>query len=224
MILRGNRLWKLAGLAGLAAAMAGAAQAQFATTGPLASPAEIIERRFEITDRVDMRMRGEVIRLKAPRQGSDAGIHGEQMEFRSLGAFLDARPFQNSFVISGGVYTGDETRNEPVAAVGQTVSSGAAPADLSGNLQMAVKGEAFAPYLGLGFDTTHRRGKRWGVKVMAGTVISGTPEVAMTARGGAHSGDAIVLDELEQARALNEGSLEKAGLHPVVQVGLTYRF
>ena len=224
MIFGMHRLGKLAGLAGLATAIAAGAQAQFAATGPLASPSEIIERRFEISDRVDMRMRAEVIRLQAPRQGRDTGEYGEDLEFHSLGAFLDARPFQNSFLISGGVYTGDETRNEPVAAVGQTVSSGAAPADLSGNLQMAVKGESFAPYLGIGFDTTYKRRNRWGIKLMAGTVISGTPEVAMTAPGGAHSGDAIVLRELEQARALNERSTSKAGFHPVVQMGLTYRF
>ena len=38
------------------------------------------------------------------------------------------------------------------------------------------------------------------------------------------SGDAIVLDQLEQARALGEGRASEAGFRPVVQMGLTYRF
>lgn len=218
------RLGKLIILAGLAAAtLMQTAAAQLSGIATRSFAPEVIESQIELSDHVGLRARAEVIRLESPQPAGITDRQRSDLEFKNLGTFVDVRPFQNSFVISGGLYTGDKTRNEKTPAVGSTVT-GETSSDQSGSLQMAVKGDDYAPFLGVGFDSTYRRERRWGVKLMAGAVFSGTPDIALTSPGGPLSGDAVMLDQLERERALYEDTLEEKAVHPVVQVGLTYRF
>ncbi len=183
----------------------------------------VIERQVSLNSYVQVRASSEVIGLKglepATGNGADAG-----MEFENLGTFVDVRPFQNRIVISGGVYTGDRSRIDTATPSSAGMSDAGATLQPAGALKLAVTGDDFAPFVGLGYDSTYDSDRRWGVKLSAGALLSGSPEVAMTSRNGPLSGDAIFRDQLEKERQRFDEDTTRQGVHPVVQLGLSYRF
>ena len=138
-----------------------------------------------------------------------------------FGRFFETTPQD---LISGGLYTGDKTRGDLAYSHNAPVVTRESAASPTGTLQLAVKGEKLAPFVGFGFDSTHRQDRRVGMKVMAGAIFSGTPDVTMMSPGGPLSGDAIVLEQLERERQRFEEGIDTGDVHPVVQLGLTYRF
>ncbi|MGB3626742.1 MAG: hypothetical protein WA989_12985, partial [Henriciella sp.] len=189
---------------------------QIATSGT-------IERQVRLNDFVDVRAAADVIEIKRLQPTTDQP-EARELEFESLGTFVDVRPFQNQFVISGGIYSGDRSRIDNPTAYrprnGKSIYTPEAP----GTLKMAVKGEDVAPFLGLGFDTTADAQRGWGMKAMAGALFSGSPQVAMTSRNGPQSADSIVRMQLERELLSTDELVEEKMVHPVVQLGLTYRF
>ncbi|MEM5516538.1 hypothetical protein WNY37_06230 [Henriciella sp. AS95] len=215
---------KLASICGVAAVLAGNASAQFDIQGTSELNRGTLERQIKVNDFVDVRANAEVIAVKPAHALNERDTETE-LEFESLGTFVDVRPFQNSFVITGGLYSGDRSRID--AATSGTTTNGDTTRYLpeqNGKLKMAVKGDDVAPFVGFGYDTTYNSDRRWGVKVMAGALFSGTPEVAMTSRSGPQSSDSIVRLQLDRQRQQFDTEDPAKTVHPVVQVGLSYRF
>lgn len=215
---------RLAALAGLAAAAAGPLSAQPAAGAPLALVPDTLEGQIEINEYVELRATAHVIRLEPQRPAAEPDRGGSDLEFKNLGTFIDVRPFRNSFVISGGLYTGDKTRADLASAHTGIAFNRQAGGSRTGTLQLAAKGDAVAPFVGFGFDSTYKTDRRLGMKVMAGAMFSGTPDVTLTMPGGPLSGDAIILEQLERERQLFEETIDTDDIHPVLQVGLTYKF
>ena len=215
---------RLATLAGLVVAAALPVSAQALGDPPLTLIPQTLERQVEINDFVEVRATAEVIRLEPQQPNLDTVPQKGNLEFKNLGTFVDVRPFRNSFVISGGLYAGDKTRGDLAYSHGSLGHEPTEAASPVGSLQMSVKGERFAPFVGLGFDSTHRRDRRLGMKLMAGAMFSGTPDVAVMSPGGPLSGDAVFLEQLERNRRQFDETIDADAVHPVVQGGLTYKF
>ena len=171
-------------------------------------------------------LRGSLDRLTYDTDQSYDGIdYNADLAFDTVGAFIDAHPLANGFLLSGGAYVGDRniglaaTPTGPVEIGGQTYS----PAQV-GTLNGTVKLQNVAPFVGIGWDDTFYRSGRWGFRAIAGVAWSDQPEVALTSTGGSLSNDATF-----QARLRNESQriteeAEDYGLFPVIQVGLNYKF
>lgn len=220
-----TRLWsKLVTGAGLAALISAPALAQADFSADQTSRTGTLDRQVRVNDFVDVRATADVIEIKRLQPAADRE-QSRELEFASLGTFVDVRPFRNQFVISGGIYSGDRSRiDNPTAYRPRNGEAAGFTPDAPGTLKMAVKGEDVAPFLGLGFDTTADTERGWGMKVMAGALFSGSPQVAMTSRNGPQSSDSIVLMQLERERLSTDEAVEDKMVHPVVQLGLTYRF
>lgn len=214
---------RLAALAGLAAAAAGQVLAQSAGGAPLALVPDTLEGQVEINEYVELRATVDIIRLEPQQPAAEPERGGGDIEFKNLGTFIDVRPFRNSFVISGGLYTGDKTRADLASAHTGTASNRQASGQ-TGTLHLAAKGDAVAPFIGFGFDSTYKADRRFGMKLMAGAMFSGTPDVTLTMPGGPLSGDAIILEQLERERQRLEETIDTDDIYPVIQVGLTYKF
>lgn len=218
----------LAGLAALAiAALPAAAQTPGNPARSLA-PA-LLERALQINDYVELRTSAELIAIERPVSNLNAAPlsaeESREVKFGNLGTFVDVRPFRNNFVISGGLYTGDTSRNDaPASVASPALVAASLDSEASGRLQMAVKGDSFAPFLGLGYESTAPEGRGWGMKLMAGAILSGTPDVALTSRGGSLSGETVMRQQLQREHLLYEEQFETSEVHPVLQVGLSYRF
>lgn len=209
---------RLAAIASLAAVKIGAASAQ-SLAHPLLKPTTVShEVQVEINDLIDVRAF-----TNAPLQLSGGAFatnkpQAEQVELRSLGTFVDVRPFQNPFILSGGLYSGDLTRADLASA---HIRPAGVKAGHEGGLQMSVRGEGFAPYLGIGFDSSRDRQDRVDVKIMAGALFAGTPDIVQPMRGGPLSGDAVLMQQMEQQR---QWQADDKDVHPVLQMGVTLRF
>ena len=214
---------RLAALGGIAAMLAGTASAQFEIQTPGEPSRGTLQKQVSINDFVDVRANAEVIAVKPAQTITEQDTEAD-LEIESLGTFVDVRPFKNSFVITGGIYSGDRSRIESAAPQpGSYANTPRYVPEPNGTLKMAIKGEDIAPFVGFGYDTTYKSDRRWGVKVMAGALFSGTPEIAMTSRSGPQSADSIVRLQLDRQRQQFDTQDEKS-VHPVVQVGLSYRF
>jgi hypothetical protein len=98
---------------------------------------------------------------------------GLTASLKSAGTILDLHPFQNAFRVSGGL-----RYFEYNIAGNAVVNNGGTP----NTLQVAVTNtNKAAPYLGLGFDSSHFSGEKYELKVGLdiGAVYSGAPSVSL---------------------------------------------
>lgn len=147
------------------------------------------------------------------------------LDFNNAGAFVDLRPFSNSFVITGGAYFGDKQLEGTAVPTGTVeVGNGTFTGAETGTLNLGADADDVAPFAGLGFDTTFQGDGRWGFKILAGAMMSGSPEITLTSTGGTLSDDPDFQAALEEERQNLQDEVDDFELYPVVQVGLTYRF
>ena len=143
----------------------------------------------------------------------------------TVSAFVDLHPFANAFLISGGVYVGDRTidlnttPDAPVELGGATFT----PAQV-GTLSGRIKLSDTAPFLGLGYDDSFYRDRRWGFRGIVGVAYSAEPQVGLDSTGGTLSNDPTLRARLDQEAADIREDARDRGLFPVVQLGATVRF
>ena len=155
---------------------------------------------------------------------SDIDYKG-RFDFDTVSAFVDLHPFANAFLISGGVYVGDRTIDlnatptAPVEIGGATFT----PAQV-GMLSGRVKLSDTAPFVGLGYDDSFYRDRRWGFRGIVGVAYSKDPQVGLDSTGGTLSNDPTFRARLAQEAADIQQDAKDRGLFPVVQLGATVRF
>lgn len=154
----------------------------------------------------------------------DIAYQGD-LDLTSWGAFVDLRPFLNSFVVSAGAFIGDKglrvaaAPSSSVRIGNQTYS----PAQV-GTLSLTADLAETAPFLGIGWDTTFQGDGVFGFRLMAGAMMSGTPEISLAASGGLLSTDPAFLAEVSREEQNLRSDVEAYEIYPVVQAGLTFRF
>jgi len=84
----------------------------------------------------------------------------------------------------------------------------------------------FAPYLGIGFDTTFGDDDRWGFVFDLGILFSGSPEASFSYddSGLNSSQQAILRGEVEKEKKEIQDSLDDFEFWPVLSAGLVYQF
>ena len=144
------------------------------------------------------------------------------LELKSLGLFADWHPFKGSFRLSGGFLVngnGIEGKAKPTTAnfeIGDgTYALNSASLEISYN--------TFAPYFGLGWDTTFGDEDNWGFCFDLGLVYSGSAEASLIVDPTAGMTAALTADVKKEEADLQE-SLDDFEWWPVLSAGLVYQF
>lgn len=184
----------------------------------------LVEAQAQVTTYIQVRGGFNYFSYGVDDEYDDVAYEGD-LDLSTLAAFLDVRPFANSFILTGGAYFGDKSLNlnatptQPVEIGDQTFT----PAQV-GQLALDATLEDVAPFVGLGFDTTFQGSGRVGFKIIAGAMFTGSPSVNLTSTGGALSNDAAFLAEVAQEEQNLQDEVNDYEVYPVVQLGLTLRF
>lgn len=219
-----KHLITLAALAAGAVSAAGTAQAQIAIGAGIGTTGGIAEAQVQVLPNLQLRGGYNYFQYDADDSYDDIDYTGE-LDLSTLAAFVDFRPFSNSFIITGGAYFGEKTL-ELAAVPGQTYEIGgqtyssAQVGNLSGNVDL----EDTAPFVGLGWDTTFQNDGPIGFKFIAGAMFTGSPEVNLSSTGGTLSNDATFQAELQDEEDNLEGDIDDYEVYPVVQAGITWSF
>lgn len=217
-------------LAAVLVAVAGTAEAQTRARSPitaalnLGTPGAGVEAQLALGP--VFVLRGGIDTLGYDVDQSFDGVdYSGRFDFDTVSAFVDLHPFQNAFLISGGVYIGDRSiglsaqPSVPVEIGGQIVTPGQV-----GTLSGTIKLSDVAPFVGVGFDDAFYRDSRFGFRAIAGVAWSEAPEVALNSTGGSLSSDPAFRARLEQEARDISAEAEDKGIFPIVQLGATVRF
>ncbi len=218
-----KRTITFAALAMGAGAGAGAAHAQLALGASIGTTGGVAEVQTQITSTVQLRGNYNYFQYGADDTYDDIAYNGD-LDMTTFGAFVDFRPFANSFIVTAGAYFGEKkldlnaTPTQNVQIGNQTFT----PAQV-GTLSMAADLEDTAPFVGLGWDTTFQGGNI-GFKVIAGAMFTGSPQVNLTATGGSLSNDTNFQNQLTIEEQNLQDDIDAYEVYPVLQVGLTFGF
>ena len=84
----------------------------------------------------------------------------------------------------------------------------------------------FAPYAGIGWDTTFGDDDNWGVVFDLGVVYSGSPELAISA--AVNSTNQTIIDQFEEDKNKEitqlQDDLNQFEFWPVLSAGIVYQF
>ena len=144
------------------------------------------------------------------------------LELKSLGLFADWHPFKGSFRLSGGFLingNGIEGKAKPTTA---NFDIGDGSYDLD-SVSLEISYDTFAPYFGLGWDTTFGDEDNWGFCFDLGLVYSGSAEASLNVVPTAGMTAALAADVKKEEADLQE-SLDDFEWWPVLSAGLVYQF
>ncbi len=200
------------------------AETNWAVSGGLGTLGGNAEIKVQLNDYFDVRGGYNYFTVDVDETYSGITYEGD-LDMSGLGAYIDLRPFKNSFILSAGAHFGDklidlEARSNENISIGDQVFT---PAQ-AGVLDLKAELTNPTPFLGLGYDSTFQNDGPWGVKLLVGSLFTGEADVTLESRDGLFSTDPTFLAELEKERLKVEEEAEDFKFYPVVQAGLSYRF
>ncbi|MBN8528814.1 MAG: hypothetical protein J0M36_06230 [Caulobacterales bacterium] len=170
-------------------------------------------------------VRGGIDRLRRDFDQTYSGVdYGAELDFDTVGAFIDLHPFRNAWFVSGGAYLGArELRLEAEPVTPVEIGGAMFTPGQVGKLSGAVALPEATPFVGMGFDNTFTGRWRVGVRALIGAAVGESPDVTLNSQGGTLSGSAAFRQRLdaEAERIRDEADFS---LYPVAQIGLSYRF
>ena len=233
----------LTALAGAVAAPA--AQAELAVSGGIGTTGGVVEAQWKVNDFIGLRGGLNYLSYGVDDEEYDGVTYDADLDINTFGAFADLRPFRNSFLITGGFYSGtQELTGVGVLMENTTIGDITyTPAQVGALGLDADLGET-SPFLGLGFDTTFQGNGRVGFKLIAGAMFSGSPSLNLNVTGQdicafddpdaearcradptiEAEAQALFDSELEKERQNVQDDLDDYEIFPVLQAGLTFRF
>ena len=143
------------------------------------------------------------------------------LELKSFGLFADWHPFKGAFRISGGFLingNGLEGKARPTT----DVEIGNTDYDLD-SISLDISYNTFAPYLGLGWDTTFGDDDNWGFVFDLGLIYSGSPDAKLSI-SGSDSAAALASGDVQREQQELQDDLDALKWWPVVSAGLVYQF
>jgi hypothetical protein len=149
-----------------------------------------------------------------------------ELELKSFGLFVDLHPFKQAFRITGGfLINGNEVTGNAKLAPGEKFELDGNEYSLANDAaSMALTYDTFAPYAGIGFDTTFGDHDNWGFTFDIGVVFSGSPDLAINANAQDPAEQAAF--EVEKKKEVDElkEDLNDYEFWPVVSTGIVYQF
>ena len=150
-----------------------------------------------------------------------------ELELKSFGLFVDLHPFKQAFRITGGfLINGNEITGNAKLASGETFELDGMDYSLAGDAaSMALTYDTFAPYAGIGWDTTFGDHDNWGFTFDIGVVFSGSPDLAINANVDSTDPNSGTFEEAKKKEVdeLKE-DLNDYELWPVISAGIVYQF
>lgn len=155
-------------------------------------------------------------------QSYDDISYDTELDFNTIGGFVDVHPFANGFTVTAGVFQGDKeltfnampTNN---VEIGDQTFTPQEVGMLSGTATM----EETAGYLGLGYDNALYGSGRWSFFLRGGVMFAGSPQIDLTASGGTLSDNPDFQTELEEEERNVQADVDDYDLYPVVSVGIS---
>jgi opacity protein-like surface antigen len=220
----------LAAVSALVCASAAQAQDGRFAIGPQVGTTGVgIEAQFKVSDRITLRGGFDSLSFDEEVEG-DGILYDGELDFSTGGIFADLHPTGGAFFLSAGVYFGDRRVNvSGTPAPGTTVEIGddTFTAAQVGTLNGTLDFGSTAPFMGLGWNNTFTRSRRWGFKFLVGAAFGSDPDATLTRVGGSalSPADQARLDaELRAEEIEIEKEADRFKVFPVVQLGLAYRF
>ena len=137
------------------------------------------------------------------------------VRLRTASVIFDFHPTKGSFRISAGIfYNGNELDADATGnniTIGNTTYANA-------SLNARVKFDRTAPYLGVGWGNTVKKGKRFTHSLDLGVLYQGKADVRLRASAGVSQAD------LTQEERELEDALDDYKYYPVITYGFSYRF
>jgi len=155
-------------------------------------------------------------------QSYDDISYDTELDFNTIGGFVDVHPFANAFTVTAGVFQGDKELNfnaMPTSNVeiGDMTFTPEQVGMLSGTATM----EKTAGYLGLGYDNALYGSGRWSFFLRGGVMFAGSPQIELEASGGTLSDDPNFQAELEEEEQNVQDDVDDYDMYPVVSIGIS---
>ena len=197
---------------------------RFAVGVQAGTPGLGFQAQYSINDYVVLRGGYDVLQWQTD-DTYDGVDYDADIDFQSPGAFIDLDPFKNGLFVSGGAYFGDRSIDLDATPT-ENVNIGGAifTPEQVGRLSGRIDLENTAPFLGLGYDDTFSRDRRFGFRVLAGAAFGDSPRVNLNASGGTLSDQPLLQERLAQEERQIQEDADDYKILPVVQIGLNYRF
>jgi hypothetical protein len=141
------------------------------------------------------------------------------VDLSSFSALVDWHIFADSFKITGGFISMDNTINldarpKDNVEIGDTTYTPGEVGTLKGRLDI----DGLAPYVGIGWGNPFNCSRRWGFTLDLGVAFTDSPDVSL------HSTGIVSQADLEKERKDIEDDLDFLKIYPVISLGLFYRF
>lgn len=146
-------------------------------------------------------------------------------DIASAGAALDLHPFDNGFLISGGVYwNGNKADLESRSFSGAANIGGSAYTQTeAGTISGKVSYADVVPYIGIGYDNAHFVDGPWSITFRVGLFYMGESDVRLRSTGTL-AGDPAFQADLEREARNIEDEFDVLSFYPAVTIGFKYRF
>jgi hypothetical protein len=174
-------------------------------------------------------LRGGVNYFTWSYDGTESDIEYDlELELKSFGMFADFHPFKQAFRISAGfLINGNEVIGRGKLNSGSSFDIGDnsyTSSDIK-SLGFDLSYNTFAPYLGIGFDTTFGDDDRWGFVFDLGILFSGAAEASFSYDTTLTGSELNTLkSNVDKEKKDIQESLDDFEFWPVVSTGLVYQF
>jgi len=160
-------------------------------------------------------------------EATESGIDYDlDLNLLSFGLFADIHPFKQAFRISLGFLingNGIDGNGKPSGTTGK-ISIGDQDYSLD-SIELDLSYNTFAPYVGIGWDTTFGDYDNWGFTFDLGVMFSGSPEAQLTPKGTqVVISDATFQSDLNNEKKQLQDELDSFEFYPVLSTGIVYQF
>jgi len=150
------------------------------------------------------------------------------LELKSFGLFADIHPFKQAFRLSVGFLINGNAI-DGTGKITNSVEIGDKSYDSNEikSILLDVSFNTFAPYVGLGFDTTFGDEDNWGFTFDLGVMFSGAPEAKLSVQDtfAANSIQKTTLNQdINKEEQSLQNDLDAYEFYPVLSTGIVYQF
>lgn len=220
------RIFAFAASAFILTAASAHAQDRLAIDGSLGTTGLGANLQFKIQERVVLRGGINYLEYDVADENYDGVDYDVSLSMSNASGFLDLHPFANGFVMSAGVYGGENKEATleatPIADVeiGDLIFTPEQVGILTGEVTLSD----MSPYLGIGWDGSLYAKSRVNFLIRAGAMFTGSPDVELSSERGTFSDDPIFQAQLQIEEENLEDEIETFAVYPVLNIGLSLRF